>query len=196
MVIAVDETQHVWSLSLERYHELIDLGAFDDDERLELIEGTRTLIARSPKGSEHDDLIEWLGEQLVPALAGRARVRIQSGLTFPELSSEPEPDVAVVARDSPQPFHPSTAMLVIEVAASSLRYDSTTKASLYARAGVAEYWVLDVAARAVVVHSRPGSEGYRTVERRTDGVLVPAQVAGVELNLSELWAVVSPRLPD
>jgi hypothetical protein len=56
--------------------------------------------------------------------------------------SEPEPDLAVIALNAPRPYHPATATLIVEVAVSSLRRDLGTKAELYARASVPQYWVL------------------------------------------------------
>ena len=104
--------------------------------------------------------------------------------------SEPEPDVTVVdraARDSEQ--HPTTAHLVVEVAESSLRTDLGHKPRLYAAAGVPQYWVVDLRADEVVVHTEPAPAGsdvpaYRTVRRLPlDHELT---VLGVALRLSEV----------
>jgi Uma2 family endonuclease len=74
-----------------------------------------------------------------------------------DAASEPEPDVAVVA-GSPRDYrdaHPSTALLIVEVADASLLFDRTTKASLYARAGIADYWLLNLVDQIVEVHRHP-----------------------------------------
>jgi Uma2 family endonuclease len=71
--------------------------------------------------------------------------------------SEPEPDVAIIAgnvRDYVD-AHPTTATLIVEVADTSLAYDRTIKASLYARAGVADYWIVNLIERQLEVYRRP-----------------------------------------
>src|SRR3954452_24415944 len=94
---------------------------------------------------------------------GRYAVGCQRALTIG--SSEPEPDLVVRERDTPKPYHPASAVLAIEVAASSLAVDLAVKAPLYASAGIAEYWVLDLDGRRAIVHREPGADGYR---RRID----------------------------
>jgi len=71
--------------------------------------------------------------------------------------SEPEPDVAVVPGTARQYWdaHPSRPVLVVEVADSSVTLDREEKASLYARAGVPDYWIVDIAREVVEVHRQP-----------------------------------------
>jgi len=185
MPVELQEPAIAWRIPLARYHELVDGGLLDDDDRVELIEGV--LVAMSPKGPEHDAAIEWLTERFVTELAGRASVRVQSAITFPELDSEPEPDLVVVARDTPRPRHPSAALLVVEVAVSSLRYDRRVKAPLYARAGIPEYWVVDLAGEAVERFLKPVAGGYADTQRLTAGAtLVPQALGAPEVALAEL----------
>src|SRR6186713_1777444 len=130
------------------YQAMGESGLFQD-ERVELIEGV--IVRMAPRGEPHDDTIERLNELLLPPLVGRARVRIQLAFAASEYS-EPEPDVAIVPRDEPRGVDPpGRATLLIEVAASSLRFDRGTKASVYARACVPEYWVVNVSERTVEV---------------------------------------------
>jgi len=185
MPVELQEPAVAWRIPLARYHELVDGGLLDEDDRVELIEGV--LVAMSPKGPEHDAAIEWLTERFVTELAGRASVRVQSAITFPELDSEPEPDLVVVARDAPRPRHPSAALLVVEVAVSSLRYDRGVKAPLYARAGIPEYWVVDLAGEAVERFLTPVAGGYADTQRLTAGAtLVPQALGAPEVALAEL----------
>jgi Uma2 family endonuclease len=154
------------------YQAMGESGLFQD-ERVELIEGV--IVRMAPRGEPHDDTIERLNELLLPPLVGRARVRIQLAFAASE-HSEPEPDVAIVPRDEPRGVdHPGRATLLIEVAASSLRFDRGTKASVYARAGVPEYWVVDVAKRTVEVFSAPLGDRYSkaVLHRGTDVLTVP-----------------------
>jgi Uma2 family endonuclease len=105
---------------------------------------------------------------------GRARVRIQLGFAASEYS-EPEPDVAIVPKDEQRTDQPARATLVIEVALSSLRFDRTAKASIYARAGIAAYWIVNVAERCIEVHAAPGADQYgeKSVHRGDERLAVP-----------------------
>jgi Uma2 family endonuclease len=154
------------------YQAMGEAGLFQN-ERVELIEGV--IVRMAPRGEPHDTIIERLNELLLPRLVGRARVRIQLAFAANEYS-EPEPDVAVVPRDEPRTIdHPTRATLLIEVAASSLRFDRGTKAALYARAGVPEYWVVDVSKRTIEVYGAPDGERYTAVglHRDHDVLAVP-----------------------
>src|ERR1043165_617725 len=102
---------------------MAEIGLFDD-ERVELVRGV--IIAMSPIYPPHASPVDRLTEILVRALAGRARVRIQQPLLATD-ESEPEPDVAVVPLGDYTATHPDRALLVIEVADSSLRKDRLLK---------------------------------------------------------------------
>lgn len=146
--------------SLDEYHQLIESGGFDEDARVELIEGV--IADMSPKTREHENAIVWLTHWLVGAVdPERHRVGVQTALTL--AASEPEPDFAVVPVDAPRPYHPATADLVIEVAVSSQDRDLHRKPAIYARAGISEYWVVDLDTDALVVHRDPHETGYRTI---------------------------------
>ena len=89
-------------------------------------------------------------------------MRVSSPLSL--AASEPEPDLALIAPRTPRPHHPSTAALVVEVAASSLQRDLERKPAVYSRAGIPDYWVVDLAARRVVVHREPAAAGYASIQ--------------------------------
>lgn len=150
------DSSKVRRLKREEYDRLVDLGVFER-ERVELIRGV--IVRMSPQGAPHAGPIEILNELLVPALLGRARVRIQLPLVAP-YESEPEPDIAVVAKADHTKQHPAAAHLVIEVARTSVEYDRATKGPLYAAMDVPEYWVVDVTARAIEVYRRPREGRY------------------------------------
>src|SRR3954452_3432243 len=133
-------------LSLENYHRLVEAGGFEG-ERVELLAGL--LVRMSPKSERHEAVVEFLNDWLHAAVdRPRYIVGCQRALTIGD--SEPEPDLVVRERDTPKPYHPSTAVLVVEVASSSLARDLAVKAPLYASAGIDEYWVVDVAGARVV----------------------------------------------
>jgi Uma2 family endonuclease len=173
-------------MSLDEYHQLIEAGGFDEDARIELIDGL--LLDMSPKTAEHENAIAWLADLLHRAVDGaRYQVRVASALTTER--SEPEPDVMVIERDAPRPYHPGTAALMIEVAVSSQRRDLRVKPRIYARAGIPLYWVVDLDKRRAVVHSRPSEEGYDSVEVvGPDGELVAEHLGVPPVSVAELLA--------
>lgn len=168
VAIAVD-TSELHRLTAEEYHDLVDADAFAEGTRVELIDGL--LCDMSPHTPAHDLIVERLNTMLAAALDHR-RFRLRQTLALSLGDSEPEPDIAIVERDTPEPYHPASAALVIEVAVSSRRRDLVVKPRLYARAGVTEYWVIDVRRSLVVVHRDPGADGYSSrVEIDRDGTL-------------------------
>lgn len=160
------------------YEQLIDKGIFQPGERLELIGGQ--LVVREPQGGAHALGIELVDEALREAFGVAARVRVQLPIALDE-ESEPEPDVSVVGGplSEADPALPSRALLIVEVSDSSLALDRTEKASLYARAGVADYWILNLVDRVLEVHREPtaGSTApygwrYRLIHRLGAGDVV------------------------
>ncbi len=165
------------------YDLLVEQGAFDEDERVELLDGE--LVAMRPQKATHARIVEALSERLMPALTGTVRVRVQLPFAPDELS-EPEPDVAIVPADAPRDRHPDVALHVIEVADTSLTLDLGRKARIYAAAGVPAYWVIDPSVPVVHVHSEPTSDGYASIN--VHGVDTELDVCGVTLRLRELLA--------
>jgi Uma2 family endonuclease len=147
-------TLPIHRLDLETYNRMVASGALEG-EPIELLEGL--LVEMSPQKAEHATLIEELTRHFGTA---RARLRVQLPLEVPP-DSAPEPDLALVAERPPRGHHPRTALLVIEVAVSSHKVDRGAKAKLYARAGVPQYWVINVPGRCVEVRTDPGPDDYR-----------------------------------
>ncbi len=143
---------------------MAEMGFFRD-QRVELIDGE--IIEMPPQGEEHGVGILLLTKALNVAFGEGHVVRVQLPL-HTGANEEPEPDIAIVAgdiRDSMRYGRPSSATLVVEVAGTTLAYDLGEKAEIYAAAGIAEYWVLDLEARCLVVHRRP--EKISTASRGT-----------------------------
>jgi Uma2 family endonuclease len=172
----------LYRLTIDEYHRLIGAGAFEN-MRVELIDGL--LVEMSPKGDAHDGASVWINEFLVLGLdLARFKVGVTTSLVLER--SEPEPDFTVFAVDAP--FRRS-AVLVIEVSASSLRHDLHVKTRVYAQAGVPEYWAVDVNGRRIVRHLDPAGHGYLAVDEFRGGdVLVATAVALPPLDLRELFA--------
>jgi Uma2 family endonuclease len=180
------EISDLHRFSLDQYHQLIESGGFGDDMRVELIDGL--IVEMSPKTPKHERVVRWLLNELARRVdLTRYELGVGSALTLER--SEPEPDLIVIDRDTPQPYHPSTAILVVEVSVSSLRRDLLRKHELYSRAGVPEYWVVDVDGRRVVVHQQPHEGAYQQInEVRAGEALASRLLRGVELPVDELFA--------
>lgn len=143
-------------IRVEEYHRMISAGIFQEDEQLELLSGL--IVTRTPQGVPHALIIERLTEFLFRSRGQGDRVRVQLPLTLGD-DSEPEPDLAVVtgATSVSDEGHPTSAVLVIEAAGESLAYDRTVKGALYARAGISEYWVINVPEQCIEVYRDPDS---------------------------------------
>jgi Uma2 family endonuclease len=136
------------------YDRLIEIGLLHDDEPIELLAGQ--LIVSEPKGSGHQTAIGLLEDVLRATLGPEWIVRSQGPIALDD-ESEPEPDIAVVrgSRRDYSSEHPARPVLVVEVAESSLRLDREHKASLYARAGIEDYWILNLVDRTLEVYREP-----------------------------------------
>jgi Uma2 family endonuclease len=122
---------------------MVEMGLFEEDEKIELIKGF--IVRMSPTGVPHASVVQALTRIFVLALvpSERAAIRIHSPFAASD-DSEPEPDVAVLPPGDYRDDHPKKAFLVIEVSESSLRYDRTEKAEVYATAGIEEYWIVNL----------------------------------------------------
>lgn len=136
------------------YDRLIDVGIFRPGEHLELLGGH--LIVSEPQGTLHAVAVGLVAEALQICFGPGWAVRVEKPIALDD-ESEPEPDVVVVPgtqRDY-ELAHPSCPPLLVEVAESSLVDDRGTKAALYARAGITDYWVLNLADRVLEVCRSP-----------------------------------------
>ena len=136
---------------------------FDPDARLELIEGE--IVEMAPIGSRHAGTVNILIRLLIQSATDAAIVSAQNPIVAGDLSM-PQPDVALLRprADSYRNSHPTAddVLLLIEVAETTLKFDLGTKVPLYARAGIAETWVVDLGDRAVRVFRNAAPGGYRT----------------------------------
>jgi Uma2 family endonuclease len=160
------------------YDRLVDLGVFEG-EPLELIGGQ--LIVAEPKGTYHTSGVTAAEYAVRAVLPPGWIVRTQQPVSLDD-ESEPEPDLAVVP-GPPADYryaHPQRPTLVVEIADSSLQFDRQQKSSLYARAGIEDYWIVNLVDRVVEIYRDPGPDpaapyGWRY--RSVISVAPPAAVA-------------------
>ena len=138
----------------EEYYKMAEVGVFRPGERVELIGGR--IVTMSPQNSPHFTAICLAEDALRTIFGAGYAVRVQGPLDLSP-SSQPEPDIAVV-RGSIRDYasdHPTTALLVVEVSETSLTFDRGEKASLYASAGIPEYWIVNLLDRRLEVYRDP-----------------------------------------
>jgi Uma2 family endonuclease len=171
------------SLTLRRwkrveYDRLVDLGLFENDP-IELIGGQ--LVVAEPQGAYHASAIRAVDHALRAVLPAGWMVDVQLPVSLDD-ESEPEPDLVVVP-GRPGDYrhaHPTRPVLAVEVAESSLAYDRVHKASLYARAEIQDYWIVNLVDRVLEVYRDPGpdpSAPYGWRYRAVTTLAPPAAVA-------------------
>ncbi len=166
---ALMPTRH--KLDADSYYRAAATGVLKPDERVELIAGA--IIDMAPIGPDHEGDVIALNRALVEACGRRALVSPQNSLRLGRWSA-PQPDFTVLRPRADlyrkgERAGPADALLVIEVSDSSLHYDRMVKLPMYARAGICEVWILDVAKRVVTSHRDPSADGYSTVSTHLSG---------------------------
>ena len=156
------------NFSRRDYDNMIRAGIIGEDEHVELIGGR--IVAMSPEDPAHAGAIDLCADALRRAFGPEHTVRVQHPLAV-AAADEPEPDIAVVLGGPRDHLteHPHHALLIVEVAESSLAYDRGDKASLYARAGFADYWIVNLIDRRLEVRRDPTPAGYRSIVSLSPG---------------------------
>ena len=165
-----------------------EAGVLAPAERVELIRGV--IREMSPKRRKHVVGGSKLLALFFKAFEGRASVYQEAPLEFPELDSEPQPDVVVCSNLDIESWGTLDAkpLLVVEIADSSLRYDMTEKAALYADARIPEYWVVNLVDRMLEVHRHPKDGVYETRLRvPCSGQVSPEAWPGVVFDVSSFF---------
>jgi len=175
------------------YERLIEAGFFRPRDPIELVGGQ--LIVAEPQGSRHFAAVRAVEEALRAAFGAGWEVRAQGPLALDD-DSEPEPDLAVVA-GSFRDFvgaHPSRPVLVIEVSESSLVLDRDHKGSLYARAALADYWIVNLVDQVLEVYREPDPDPtavfgwrYRSISTfGRDSFVSPLALASAQIRVADL----------
>jgi Uma2 family endonuclease len=167
--------------TVEEYHRMIEAGVLTEDDDVELLEGQ--VVYKMPRNPPHDESLENTDYAIRGVLPTDARVRIQSAITLTD--GEPEPDLMVCGPlDQRRGRKPTAAdaLLVVEVADTSLESDRTTKLRMYAGAAIPVYWIVNVRDRQVEVYTGPSgpadSPGYATQAIHPVDQRVPIVIRG------------------
>jgi Uma2 family endonuclease len=173
--------------SRAEYERMAEFGVFAPDARLELIDGE--ILTMPPQSTRHFTAIRLAEQALGDAFGAGFDIRNQGPLAI-DGRSEPEPDIAVVA-GSPRDYalaHPKSALLILEVADSSLGFDRIAKKRLYARSGIPEYWILDLTKARLEVYRNPAGEDYaqQQVLASEDRIRPLAAEASEEVRVADL----------
>lgn len=174
--------------TVEEYHRIAEAGIFQEDDRVELLEGE--IIRMTPIGSHHATCVRRLNRPFSMAAGERVIVDVQNPIRLGE-HSEPQPDLTLL-RPRPDFYgeaHPGPAdiLLVVEVAESSANMDREVKVPLYARAGIPEVWLVGLAGGCIEVCRKPTPQGYVEVRQVPRGQRIsPQALPDLEIGVDEI----------
>jgi Uma2 family endonuclease len=176
-----------WRWTTAELLRLVELKALDENERIELIGGE--IVPLPPRSRRHEVLADELAQFWVPRLTNDTFVSIEKQFNLDE-ATYTTPDLLVrPTAIKTYDVRGDTALLVIEVAASSWDYDISAKAELYARFGVADYWVIHADTRNTRIHRQPKADGYaEVITMAANDRVVPLLVPQLTVRLADLDA--------
>ncbi len=174
--------------SLDDYHRMIEVGLIYG-RQVELLNGE--IVEMPPEGPEHAQSSTDAADYLRSLLGEKALIRDAKPITIPETNSEPEPDLAIVQPNrqlyrTRHPY-PENIFWVIEYANTSLSKDLDTKRKAYARAGIKEYWVVDLKNRLVKVFRNPVNGNYIEETTLTSGEINPIAFEEIKVSVKRLF---------
>ncbi|HXP95051.1 MAG TPA: Uma2 family endonuclease [Candidatus Binatia bacterium] len=176
--------------TVKEYYAMVGAGILQERERVELIEGD--ILEMAPIGPRHGGRHIRLSKLLIMRFAESAFVSTQGSIIVSEFSA-PEPDFAILRgredfyeRDLPRP---NDVLGVIELSDSSLSFDRRKKAQLYGRAGIRDYWIVNLREDRLEVHRQPNELGYaKTKVLMPDETVALEALPDVEFTVSEFLA--------
>jgi Uma2 family endonuclease len=174
--------------TIKQYHALIATGVLAD-KKVELIAGN--IVEMTPEGMPHAVYCGRTVEYLRELLTNRAKVREAHPITLPD-DSEPEPDVAIVRPPDTQYLahhpYPEDIFWLIEYADSTLAKDINDKQLVYARAGIMEYWVVNLTGDELIVFRGVGDNGYQTEVRLNSGSIASLAFPEIDIEVKKLFS--------
>lgn len=186
--VSISSEIRPYRFTAKDYHKMAEAGILHEDIRVELIEGV--IVAMSPIGDRHLGSVIRIHTMFMQALGGQALVSVQNPIRL-SANSEPQPDIVVLkpradyyATAGPRP---ADVLLVIEVADSTLGYDRNVKMPLYAGAGIADAWILDLRGDQLRVHREPRVGEYQLVTALgRDDAIAPLAFPALRFQIDEL----------
>ena len=177
-------------LDVDAYYKMAEAGILTREDRVELIDGE--IIDLTAIGSPHAALTTRLVRCFARTAAdGLTLLSVQNPLRLDDFN-EPEPDLMLLRprADDYRANHPGAAdvLLLVEISDRSLTYDRGAKLTLYAKFGVPEVWIIDIAGSAVEIYRQPNDGGYEFRERKAGGTIAPALVPVVAIDVAALLA--------
>jgi Uma2 family endonuclease len=164
--------------TVAEYDRMGETGILTEDDRVELVEGE--IIEMSPIGRHHAACVDALSELFREQLQRRVIVRVQNPIQLGSFS-EPQPDVALLKRrdDFYRRAHPTPddVLLVVEVADSTIEYDRQIKVPLYARAGIAEVWLVNLVDEQIETYAQPVNDAYQSRREAGRGETISSPTA-------------------
>lgn len=178
-------TSTLYKWSIEDWHKLIESGLLLD-KSVQLLDGD--IIEMSPEREEHSYTNDDVAQLLREKLKGLAKIRESHPITLD--NSEPEPDIAVVklpktiyAQHHP---YPEDIYWLIEVSKATLKIDLEQKSKIYARNYIAEYWVIDLVNKTLIVHTQPQGDRYIQIVEYKTGIVKPQAFPNITIELNKL----------
>lgn len=173
-------------ITVKQYDSMIKNGIFDDNDRIELINGV--IIEKMPKGTKHSSITDRATRIFYRTLNDQLLIRNQNPIWLDEFS-EPEPDIVLttIKEDEYETTHPTPneIFLILEVSDSTLSYDRNTKAIAYSRAGIRQYLLLNIQDNTIEDYREPSTDGYQSKRTLRHGqsfnlVAFPENIFNVE----------------
>ena len=188
MAVEVDLPRRLFTV--EEYHRMGEAGILGADERVELIEGE--IVEMAPIGPRHIGCVINANRLFLTRLGDRAVVSPQNPVVI-RPRSEPQPDLLLLrpravsySRERPAS---EDALLAVEVADTTVRFDRLVKSRLYARAGILEFWLCLATDGAIEVYRGPGADGYADVTSHGPGqVVTPLAFPDVSFAVTDFFA--------
>ncbi len=171
--------------SIEQWHRLIETGVLAG-QNVELLEGE--IVKMSPEGIPHSFSNRSIGDYFRNLFQGLAYISERYPITLDD--SEPQPDLAVVRL--PQAIYrhhhplPEDIYFLIEISTSTLQFDLETKARIYARNNIIEYWIIDLKNKKLIIHTLPQGDSYQKILECRSGKVIAQAFPDVEIELSQL----------
>ena len=174
--------------TVKEFYKMAEVGIIQPDARVELLNGE--IIQMSPIKSHHAGVVDFLSGLLNSKYFGKYNIRTQNPIRI-NRHSEPEPDVAVAKfqKDSYKSKHPkpSDVLLLIEVSDSTLLKDRKVKLPIYAKAGIEEYWIVNLVDEQIEVYKNPEGEKYTSKKKYKKGSNIKCEKLDFKLAVSDVF---------